>query len=85
MNVEQLDVGLATSANYHPYLVPYDQYITHGLAVKSATPGDGPNRKGRYGTDKQTVHIICVGNKYHRSAPSGCHDSAAKSLTVTSP
>jgi hypothetical protein len=25
---------------------------THGLAVKSATPGDGPNRKGRYGTGK---------------------------------
>jgi hypothetical protein len=26
--------------------------VTYGLAVKSATPGDGPNRKGRYGTGK---------------------------------
>ena len=29
---------------------PVDRAVTHGLAVTSATPVDGPNRKGRYGT-----------------------------------
>jgi hypothetical protein len=58
--------------------------VTHGLAVKSATPGDGLNRKGQYRTGKRTVPIIRVGTKCHRIASFGCHDSAAMSLAVTS-